>query len=621
MLRSVHDKLGLRTSPTIFFGSFALAVAFIVLTLAFPTQAAEVFSAGSGWIITNLGWFYILGVTVFLIYLIFTAASRFGRIRLSPNDEPPEHSFMAWFGMLFAAGIGTILMFWGVAEPVNHFANPPMADLEGGTQEAAQQAMNFTLYHFGLHTWTIFALPSLAFAYFIYQRNLPPRVSSLFHPLLGDKGIHGPVGKAIDIVAIVGTLFGVAVSIALGTLQINAGLARVLGIGQNSLSIIIIVAVVSLTALVSVWLGLERGIKVISNANILAAVGLLVFVLVAGPTLHLLRGTIESVGYYAQSLPGLAFWNDAWDDNVGWQQAWTIFYWAWTITWSPFVGIFIARISRGRTVRQFITGVLMAPVSFSIIWYGIFAFASFDIISNADDGDQLVDSVLNEGAEVALFEFLAHFPWTTFMSVVAIVIVALFFVTSMDSASLVLDSMARGHDDDTRVPVLQRVIWAVAIGVIAAVLLTFSPDAGLASLQDFITIVGLPFFAMGYLMMWALNRAMREDAGELLPLATKRWRQVLPPDEADRRRQEGEEVYTETNVEHDPHYVTEDGQVIAAPETAAYSTVTLRDAEGNEVFAEEEPEEVQTEDDTAAGRRRRRRLRRGPITRPDGLTR
>ncbi|WP_131104310.1 BCCT family transporter [Ornithinimicrobium sufpigmenti] len=627
MLRSLHDKLGLRTSPTIFFGSFAVSVVFIVLTLAFPTQASSVFASGSSWIITNLGWFYILGVTVFLIYLVFTAASRFGRIRLSPKDEPPEHSFIAWFAMLFAAGIGTILLFWGVAEPVNHFANPPMADVEGETQEAAQQAISFTLYHFGLHTWTIFALPSLAFAYFIYQRNLPPRVSSLFHPLLGDKGIHGPVGKAIDIVAIVGTLFGVAVSIALGTLQINAGLAAVLGIGQNSLSIIMIVAVVSLTALISVALGLEKGIKVLSNVNILAAVGLMLFVLLAGPTLHLLRGTIESVGYYAQSLPGLAFWNDAFDDNVGWQQSWTIFYWAWTITWSPFVGIFIARISRGRTVREFITGVLLAPVSFSVIWYGVIAFASFDIINNADGGGQLVDSVLNEGPEVALFEFLAHFPWTTATSVFAIVLVAFFFVTSMDSASMVLDSMARGHDDDSRVPVMQRVIWALAIGVVAAVLLTFSPDAGLDSLQDFITIVGLPFFAMGYLMMWALNRAMREDAGELLPLATKQWRQVLPPDEAERRREEGEDVYTEATVERDPHYVTEEGQIIAAPETAAYRAVVLRDADGNEVFVEPaEPEEapaVQTEDDTDARTRRRRigRGRRRPVTRPDGLTR
>ena len=623
MLRSLHDKMGLRTSPTIFFGSFAVAILFIVLTLAFPGQAAEVFSRGSGWIITNLGWFYILGVTIFLIYLIFTAASRFGRIRLSPNDEPPEHSFIAWFAMLFAAGIGTILMFWGVAEPVNHFANPPMANVEGGTDEAARQAISFTLYHFGFHTWTIFALPSLAFAYFIYQRNLPPRVSSLFHPLLGDKGIHGPVGKAIDIVAIVGTLFGVAVSIALGTLQINAGLARVLGIDQSALSIIIIVAVVSLTALISVALGLEKGIKVLSNVNILAAVGLMIFVLIAGPTLHLLRGTIESVGLYAQSLPGLAFWNDSFDANVGWQQAWTIFYWAWTITWSPFVGIFIARISRGRTVREFVTGVLLAPVSFSIIWYGIFAFASFDIIQNAENGDQLVDSVLNEGAEVALFEFLAHFPWTTALSVFSIALVSFFFVTSMDSASMVLDSMARGHDDDSRVPLLQRVIWALAIGVVAATLLTFSPSAGLSSLQDFITIVGLPFFAMGYLMMWALNRAMREDAGELLPLMTKRWRQVLPPDEAERRREEGEEVWTETNVELDPHYKTEEGQIIAAPEIAAYNSVQLLDADGNVAFPEEEPvQEPVQEDDDSRGRRRRKKKKGGEkVTRPDGLTR
>ena len=578
MLQKLHDRMGLRTSPTIFFGSFAVAIVFIVITLSFPGTMATTFESGSDWLLGNLGWFYILGVTVFLIYLIVTAMSRFGRIRLSPHDEAPDHSFPAWFAMLFAAGIGTILMFWGVAEPVNHFANPPMADVEPESVDAAREAMSFTLYHFGLHTWTIFALPSLAFAYFIYQRNLPPRVSSLFHPLLGDKGIHGPIGKTIDIVAIVGTLFGVAVSIALGTLQINAGLSAVLGIDQSTLSILLIVGVVTVLALCSVIAGLDKGIKVLSNANILAAVALMVFVLISGPTLHLLRGTIEGVGLYAQNLPYLAFWNDSFDDNPGWQNGWTIFYWAWTITWSPFVGIFIARISRGRTIRQFIVGVLAAPVSFSIIWYGIFGFASFDIIRNQEGGGQLVDSVLNDGAEVALFEFLQHFPFTTFMSVFSIAIVAIFFVTSMDSASLVMDSMARGHDEDERVPVLQRIIWAITVGAIAAVLLTFSPDAGISALEDVITIVGLPFFVMGYLMIWALNRAMKEDAGELLPLATRRYRKVLPPEEVERRRAEGDEAWSDTALEQDPHYMDSEGHVIAAPETAAYEQHELYEA-------------------------------------------
>ncbi|WP_462419077.1 BCCT family transporter [Kytococcus sp. Marseille-QA3725] len=580
MLQKLHDAMGLRTSPVIFFGSILFATAFIVLTLIFPTGMSKTFTAGSTWILDNLGWFYILGLSVFLIYLIVTGLSRFGRIRLSPHDEPPEHSFVTWFAMLFAAGIGTILMFWGVAEPVNHFANPPMADVKPESVDAAREAMSFTLYHFGLHTWTIFALPSLAFAYFIYQRNLPPRVSSLFHPLLGDKGIHGPAGKAIDIIAITGTLFGVAVSIALGTLQINAGLSAVLGIDQTTWSIIAILAVVTALALCSVIAGLEKGIKLLSNLNILAAVALMLFVLVSGPTLHLLRGTIESVGLYAQNLPYLAFWNDAFDDNPGWQNQWTIFYWAWTITWSPFVGIFIARISRGRTIREFIFGVLAAPVTFSIIWYGIFGFASFDIIRNGKDGEQLVDSVLNDGAEVALFEFLAHFPATTFMSVFSIAIVAIFFVTSMDSASLVMDSMARGHDEDERVPVFQRAIWALLVGIVAAVLLTMSPDAGITALSEFITIVGLPFFVMGYLMMWTLNRAMREDAGELLPLATKRWRRVLPPEEVERRKDEDDEYWDTAGVEYDPHYTDEEGHTISAPEAAAYEQHDLIEPDG-----------------------------------------
>ena len=399
MLQSLHDKLGLRTSPVIFFGSIALTAAFIILTLAFPTTMASTFATGADWIIENLGWFYILGVTVFLIYLVVTALSRFGRIRLSPRDEPPEHKFLVWFSMLFAAGIGSILMFWGVAEPVNHFANPPMADVKPQSDDAAREAISFTLYHFGLHTWTIFTLPSLAFAYFMYQRNLPPRVSSLFHPLLGDKGIHGPVGKAIDIVSIVGTLFGVALTIALGTLQINAGLARVFGIDQSALSIALIIGGVTLMALASVMAGLDKGIKMLSNANILAAVLLMVFIVISGPTLYLLKGAVESVGLYAQRLPYLAFWNDSFDDNPGWQNGWTIFYWAWTITWSPFVGIFIARISRGRTIREFVLGVVIAPSVLGFLWFSVFGGTALWFAEHAADDGIVHDTVCVTGTK------------------------------------------------------------------------------------------------------------------------------------------------------------------------------------------------------------------------------
>lgn len=316
MLTKLHDLLRLRTSPAIFFSAAGIIATFVAATLLFTDPMDTFFSEGSAWVIENLGWFYILGVTTFLGFLLYLAVSRFGQVRLGADDERPEHTNLSWFAMLFAAGIGTILMFWAVAEPVNHFANPPRQGVEPESMEAATQAMGFTLYHFGLHTWTIFTLPALAFGYFMYKRNLPPRVSSMFQPLLGE-GIHGPAGRVIDVLAIVGTLFGVAVSIGLGTMQINSGLARLFGISESALSQILIITAVSIVASVSVALGLDRGIKRLSNTNILIAIGLLVFILISGPTVTMLKGMVESAGTYLSMLPALAFWNDALADT-GW---------------------------------------------------------------------------------------------------------------------------------------------------------------------------------------------------------------------------------------------------------------------------------------------------------------
>ncbi|MCK6212358.1 BCCT family transporter [Georgenia sp. EYE_87] len=533
LLHRIHDRLGLRTSPAIFFGAALLIAAFVLGTIAFTAQVDAFFAGVSEWILTSLGWFYVLGVTIFLIFLIYMAVSRFGRVRLGPEDEAPEHSGPAWFGMLFAAGIGSILMFWGVAEPVNHLANPPMQDVESGSAAAAHEAMAFTLYHFGLHTWTIFALPALAFAYFMYKRNLPPRVSSIFHPLLGDR-IHGPVGAAIDTVAIVGTMFGVAVSVGLGTLQINSGLATLWGVAESRAVQITLIACVSALAITSVALGLDKGVKRLSNINIVLAVGLLCFVLVTGPTLFLLKGTIESAGVYLSWLPELSFWNDTVNDS-GWQSSWTVFYWAWTISWSPFVGIFIARISRGRSVRQFVAGVLAIPVMFSVVWFGVFGWAAFDIERTSPG--TLVEPVVEQGDVArALFVFLESFPLTAVVSALAIVLVVIFFTTSVDSAALVMDTISNGHED--RAPTRQRVFWAVCVGLVAATLLGASGEGGLAALQQVIIVVGLPFFVMGYLMIYSLLRALKEDAGERPPIRTRRWKKVLPPEEAARRVEE-----------------------------------------------------------------------------------
>ncbi|HJG90903.1 MAG TPA: BCCT family transporter [Brachybacterium massiliense] len=554
MLTKLHDALRLRTSPVIFFGSAAIIIAFVVATIAFTEPMGKATDTASQWLMTNLGWFYILGVTVFLAFLLFIAAGRFGRVKLGPDDEPPEHSGGAWFAMLFAAGIGSILMFWGVAEPVSHFGDPPRASdlgIEAGTVDAARDAMNFTYYHFTLHTWTIFALPALCFAYFIHKRNLPPRVSSIFQPLLGE-GIHGPIGKTIDIIAIIGTIFGIAVSVGLGTLQINGGLNQLFGIPENAGWNLIIIGVVCGLALISVSAGLEKGIKLLSNFNIVMAVLLMIFVLVAGgSTLYILKGTFESFGNYLVALPELALWNDTFADT-GWQNTWTVFYWAWTITWSPFVGIFIARISRGRTVREFVSGVLAVPAGFSVIWFGVFGYASFDVELRGEGG--LVERVVEEGdIPGALFGLLDHYPAAFFVSVIAIILVIIFFVTSVDSAALVTDSMANGHEDFN--PLGQRIFWGLAIALVTATLLVFSGSDGLTALQSTIILVGLPFFVMGWFQMYALLRALKEDAGELPPIRTREWAQVLPPEEYE-RREEDEEYDTDDYVV-EPTFTTE----------------------------------------------------------------
>ena len=546
MLQRFHDLLRLRTSPVVFFISAGIVLGFTVLTLSFQEGVGAFFGSASEWIYANLGWFYISGLTIFLLFLIFVACSRFGPMKLGADNEKPEHSTVAWFGMLFAAGIGTILMFWAVAEPVNHFANPPREGVEAESHEAAAEAMGFTLYHFGLHTWTIFALPALGFAYFIYKRNLPPRVSSIFQPLIGDK-IHGPIGRIIDVLAIVGTVFGVAVSIGLGTLQINSGLLRLFGIPETALSQIAIIVVVTVVAMISAILGVNKGIKRLSNINIWTAIALLVFILATGPTVYMLKGTVEWAGVYASMLPELALWNDTLADT-GWQSGWTIFYWAWTITWSPFVGIFIARISRGRTVRQFVAGVLGLPTLFTIIWFGVWGTGVFDIELRGEGG--LIDTVVGEeDIPGAMFEFLGHFPLVSVTSAMAILIVGIFFITSMDSCALVLDNMANGFEEDA--PQRQKAFWAIAIGLIAAVLLTATGEGGLEALESVAIVLGLPFFLLGYLIMFNLLRAMREDAGELGYFRTRRWLRTLPPEEYERRMEEYDDSLHEAVVAPD----------------------------------------------------------------------
>ncbi len=501
MLERLQRRLGLQTIPGVFFTSAGIAALFVALAIPFDDAVAGGFGQLTGWVARNLGWFYILSVSSLLIFLLGLACSRYGDIRLGADDSRPDYSNLTWFTMLFAAGIGTILMFWGVAEPISHFANPPYEGVEPGSGQAASDAMTMALYHFGLHTWTIFAMPGLAIAYFSYRHNLPMRISSLFYPLLGERAF-GPIGWAVDVIAVVGTLFGVATSLGLGTLQLNSGLVYLFGAPSSGLVQVILITIITSIAAVSVALGLDKGVRRLSQLNILLAMVLLAFVFVVGPSVFIAEGMVQTIGEYLGALPRLAFWTQTFEDT-DWQRQWTLFYWAWTISWAPYVGIFIARISRGRTIREFIAGVLFAPTAFTLLWFGIFGLSAIQVemTGQVDLAEQVqIDP------SVAIFAFLQALPLSQVASAMSVVIIVIFFTTSSDSASLVIDMLTRRDDQPSLVR--QRIFWTVAQGVIAASLLL---AGGLNALQNVITSLGLPFCILLIFMAVALFRALRAD--------------------------------------------------------------------------------------------------------------
>ncbi|GGY65858.1 BCCT family transporter [Marinobacter zhanjiangensis] len=501
MLKTLQRRLGLQTIPAVFFASAGIAIVFVILAIPFDKQMADSFGKLTGWVARNLGWFYILSVSGLLVFLVALALSRFGTIRLGADDSRPDYTNLTWFTMLFAAGIGTVLMFWGVAEPVSHFSQPPFDGVGAGTERAASDAMTLALYHFGLHTWTIFAMPGLAIGYFAYRHNLPMRISSLFYPILGDRAF-GPLGWTVDVVAVLGTLFGVATSLGLGTLQLNSGMSYLFGVPSNGFVQVLLITTITAIAATSVALGLDKGVRRLSQLNIGLAILLIGFVALAGPSVFIAEGMVQSIGDYLHALPWLAFWTETFNES-DWQRQWTLFYWAWTISWAPYVGIFIARISRGRTIREFVAGVLLAPTTFTLIWFGVFGLSAINVEMN---GEADLAAQVQEDPSVAIFAFLDTFPLAEVASALSVVIIVIFFTTSSDSASLVIDMLTRRDDQPSLIR--QRIFWAAAQGVIAATLLL---AGGLDALQNVITSLGLPFCILLIFMAVALYRALHAD--------------------------------------------------------------------------------------------------------------
>lgn len=488
-----------RVNRPVFIASALLIVGFIFFGSLFGELAGEVFNQLQSFITPRFRWLFIILMNVAVVFSLYIALSRYGDIRLGHQTEHPEYSLLSWFGMLFSAGIGIGLLYWGTAEPLYHFMSPPMGQAE--TVEAAKQAMSISFLHWGIHAWALYCVVALSLAYFHYRRGLPLSIRSVLYPLIGQK-IYGKWGHVVDTLAVFGTMFGVVTSLGLGAMQINTGFSNVFGIPNNIPVQLCLIAIITAMATLSVMMGLDKGIKRLSDINIVLTVLLLGFMLFFGPTQFIIDSFIENIGNYVSQLIPLGFWSEAYS-NTDWQANWTIFYWAWWVSWSPFVGIFVARISRGRTIREFIFGVLFIPMLLLFFWFTTFGGSAVHMELMGNYG--LIEAVKADYGS-AIFKLIEYYPLTKPVTLVIVVMIMLWFVTSSDSASLVIDMLTAGGD--TNPPKIQRLFWALSQGVIAAVLLV---AGGLSALQAVAIIAGFPFAIVVFVMMYCLWRGLTRD--------------------------------------------------------------------------------------------------------------
>ncbi|MCG9970765.1 BCCT family transporter [Christiangramia crocea] len=494
---------GLEINGPVFFTSSIFIIISIVLTLIYKKQAESFFEDLQHSVAENADWFFILAINIFFVFLIYLALGRFGKLRIGGQNAKPEFKTLSWFAMLFSAGMGIGLLFFSVGEPVMHFNSPPMA--EAGTAAAAQEAMNFTFLHWGFHAWAVYALVGLSLSYFTYTRGLPLTIRSIFYPFLGDR-IYGRIGDIIDIFAVLATVFGLATSLGFGVQQIASGLNHVFGLPDGTTTQILIIAIITAIATISVVLGVDKGVKILSEWNMRIAVVLLLLAVVLGPTLFIFRSFVQNTGSYLFNFLEIATWSETFT-NGSWQNAWTVFYWGWWIGWSPFVGMFIARISKGRTIREFILGVLLVPSLLTFFWMSAFGSVAIDQIMSGND---VISQAVNDDIATALFVFFQDYPLSMIINVVAVLLIAGFFITSSDSGSLVVDSLTSGGKIDA--PVGQRIFWAVTEGTVAAVLLV---GGGLQALQTATIVTGLPFAVILLFMCYSLYKGLNEDLKKL----------------------------------------------------------------------------------------------------------
>ncbi|SFQ56036.1 choline/glycine/proline betaine transport protein [Halopseudomonas formosensis] len=482
----------------VFIPAFFFILLLVIGTASQPDLAGELFSSLLAYITSSFGWFYMLAVAIFLVFVVIVALSRWGNIKLGPDHSEPQYSFPAWFAMLFSAGYGIALLFFGVAEPVLHYADPPVG--AGLTVDAAKQAMQIAFFHWGFHIWAIYGLTGLVLAYFSFRHGLPLSIRSALYPLIGDR-IYGPIGHAVDIFAILGTMFGIATTLGLSVAQMNAGFNYLWpSIPVNTWVQIACVAGITVLTMGSVVAGMDKGIKRLAMLNMIIATALMLFIFLVGPTIFILETFLQNTGSYLNNIVERTFNLQAYSRS-DWIGNWTLFIFGWTIAWAPFVGLFIAKISRGRTIRQFVFGVMLVPTFFTFFWFSVFGDTALHLIIN-QGYSELIDQVKADNA-IALFKLLEQFPFTSVASFLTVLLIALFFVTSADSGALVVDSLASGGALDT--PAWQRGSWAILSGVLASVLLL---AGGLKALQSMAIASALPFAIIMLLSAVGMWRAL-----------------------------------------------------------------------------------------------------------------
>ncbi|HCG0842477.1 choline BCCT transporter BetT [Pseudomonas aeruginosa] len=486
-------------NPPVFYGAAILILLFAAVVIGFPQRAGEWLLAAQTWASQTVGWYYLLAMTLYLIFVVVTALSGYGKIKLGADHDEPEFSYLSWAGMLFAAGISITLFFFCVSEPLTHFLQPPQG--EAGTQEAARQAMELLFLHWGLHGWGVFALVAMALAYFAYRHNLPLALRSALYPLIG-KRINGPIGYTVDCFGIIATVFGLGADMGFGVLQLNSGLDYLYAIPHThpvQMALIVLMMGAAISVAVS---GVDKGIRILSDINMLLACSLLLFVLFAGPTQHLLNTLVQNVGDYLGHLPGKSFDLYAYGGPSDWLGSWTVFYWAWWIAWAPFVGLFIARISRGRTIREFVFGVLFIPLGFTLAWMSIFGNSALE---QALGGASELGRVAIEQPSMALYQMLQNYPWSRAVITVTVLVSFVFFVTSADSGTVVLSTLsAHGGSADDDGPKWLRVFWGSVTALVTGGLLF---AGSIYALKSAVVLTSLPFSLILLLMMWGLHKA------------------------------------------------------------------------------------------------------------------